>query len=120
MSTTNRKPNPGHHGTKTAAAALITSIALLGGTAAAANASDGVLPPGSSTDFGTNTFGESRICVYNYGRQTGEVVFSAFGSGPETDWIPPHRTYCKSAWWWGFDVNVANQGTTYLYAYRVS
>lgn len=118
MNTTIEESKPIMRRIKVGATAAVASIALIGGTAALAAAGTGLLAPGQSTDFGTNTWGETRICVYNYGPQYGQVVFSAFGSGPETDWIPPHDTYCKSAWWWGFNVNLANSGSTYLYPYN--
>ena len=108
---------PKRRSTKAAVTALLASAALVGGSAIAASASTGYLAPGENADFATRGWGSTTICIYNNGPQYGHVVFSAWGSAAESDWIPPYDTYCKSAWWWGFNVNLSNEGTTGLYPY---
>jgi hypothetical protein len=89
------------------------SVALVGATATAASAYT-QLAPGESRNFSTNLIGPTRICLTNTGAQYGVATFSAPGSSPETDNIRPFQRYCKEAWWWGFDVNISNDGPTYL------
>ncbi|WP_336715523.1 hypothetical protein [Arthrobacter sp. USHLN218] len=98
---------------KRAFAIAAASVALVGATATAASAYT-QLAPGESKDFGTNLIGPTVICLTNTGGQYGTVTFSAPGSRAETDNIRPFQRYCKEAWWWGFDVNITNNGPTYL------
>jgi hypothetical protein len=114
ISTQNRRPLSRR--TKVAATTALASIALVGGTAGAASAATGYLAPGHSTSIGTNVIGNTKICVYNYGPTYGQVTFSAPGSSPETNTILPYRTYCKSAWWWGYNVTLTNHGPTAVYS----
>jgi hypothetical protein len=100
------------------AVAVAITGAATGMVAETASAAGATLRTNDNANFPTWFWGETEICASSRSSspKAGRFTLSAWGSPPETFWVPPagQGSTCVKRHWWGFNVNVKNVGVPML------